>query len=33
VFYQTLGHDPQACEHAMFKKMLVQGALWAAGGE
>ncbi|MBT4979357.1 MAG: ThuA domain-containing protein [Gemmatimonadetes bacterium] len=33
VFYQALGHDPQACEHAMFKKMLVQGALWAAGGE
>ena len=33
VFYQALGHAPQACEHALFKQMLVQGTLWAAGGE
>ena len=32
VFYQALGHDPKACEHPAFKKMLVQGTLWAAGG-
>ena len=32
VFYQALGHDPKACEHPVFKKMLVQGTLWAAGG-
>ena len=31
-FYQALGHDPKACEHPVFKKMLVQGTLWAAGG-
>ena len=33
VFYQALGHDPKACEHPMFKQMLVQGTLWAAGAE
>ena len=33
VFYQALGHDPKACEHPVFKQMLVQGALWAAGQE
>jgi hypothetical protein len=31
VFYQALGHDPQACEHPAFRQMLVQGVLWAAG--
>ena len=31
VFYQALGHDPKACEHPVFKQMLVQGTLWAAG--
>ncbi len=33
VFYQALGHDPSACEHPVFKQMLVQGTLWAAGRE
>ncbi len=31
VFYQALGHDPQACENPAFCQMLVQGVLWAAG--
>ena len=30
VFYQALGHDPHACEHAVFRQMLVQGTKWAA---
>ena len=31
VFYLALGHDPAACEHPMFKKMLLNGTLWAGG--
>lgn len=33
VFYQALGHDPAACEHPVFKRMLVQGVQWAVSGE
>jgi uncharacterized protein len=33
IFYQALGHDPKACEHPVFKRMLVQGTKWAAGSE
>ena len=29
VFYLALGHDGPACEHEMFKKLLVQGSRWA----
>ena len=32
VFYLALGHDAAACEHEMFKTLLVRGALWAARG-
>jgi uncharacterized protein len=31
VFYSALGHDPKACEQEMFQRLLVNGALWAAG--
>lgn len=30
VFYLALGHDRAACEHDMFKTLLVRGAHWAA---
>ena len=30
VFYLALGHDAAACEHEMFKTLLVRGAQWAA---
>ncbi len=33
VFYNALGHDPQACQQEMFQLLLVRGALWAAGTE
>lgn len=33
VFYSALGHDPRACEQEMFQKLLIRGALWAAGRE
>ena len=32
VFYLALGHDGPACEHDMFKDLLVRGATWAAAG-
>lgn len=32
VFYLALGHDAAACEHDMFKTLLVRGARWAASG-
>ncbi len=31
VYYLALGHDPAACEHPVFRKLLLQGTLWAAG--
>lgn len=31
VYYNALGHDPKACEQEMFQKLLIRGALWAAG--
>ena len=31
VFYSALGHDAKACEQEMFQKLLIRGALWAAG--
>lgn len=31
VFYSALGHDPKACEQEMFQRLLLIGALWAAG--
>jgi uncharacterized protein len=31
LFYTGLGHDPKACEQAVFQKLLTRGALWAAG--
>ena len=31
VFYLGLGHDPKACQQEVFKKLLIRGALWAAG--
>jgi len=30
VFYLALGHNPQACEHEMFKILFQRGARWAA---
>lgn len=33
VFYNALGHDKKACEQPMFQKLLLRGALWAAGRE
>jgi len=30
VYYLALGHDVPACEHEMFKTLLVRGARWAA---
>jgi len=33
VFYSALGHDPKACQQPMFQKLLIRGALWAAGRE
>jgi type 1 glutamine amidotransferase len=33
IFYTGLGHDPKACEAPMFQKLLLRGALWAAGRE
>lgn len=30
VFWLALGHDPAACQQAIFAKLLVRGALWAA---
>jgi type 1 glutamine amidotransferase len=33
VFYSALGHDKKACEQPMFQKLLLRGALWAAGRE
>jgi uncharacterized protein len=29
VFYLALGHDGPACEHEMFRELLVRGARWA----
>ena len=29
VFYLALGHNPEACEHLAFRKMLLNGTLWA----
>lgn len=31
IFYNALGHDAKACKQEMFGKLLVRGALWAAG--
>lgn len=33
VFWLALGHDGPACEHEMFAKFLVRGALWAGASE
>lgn len=33
VFYLALGHDAAACEHEMFKTLLVRGARWAGRGQ
>jgi hypothetical protein len=33
VFYNALGHDKKACEQPMFQKLLLRGAIWAAGQE
>jgi type 1 glutamine amidotransferase len=33
VFYLALGHDAAACEHELFKTLLVRGARWAATPE
>jgi hypothetical protein len=33
VFYSALGHDPKACQQAMFQQTLIRGALWAAGSQ
>jgi hypothetical protein len=30
VYWLALGHDGEACEHEMFAKLLVRGAIWAA---
>jgi type 1 glutamine amidotransferase len=30
VFYLALGHDAAACEHEMFKTLLVRGSRWVA---
>ena len=30
VYYLALGHDPAACRHEVFAKLLTRGALWAA---
>ncbi|MFP4176863.1 MAG: ThuA domain-containing protein [Candidatus Brocadiia bacterium] len=30
VYWLALGHDGPACEHDMFRKLLVRGTLWAA---
>jgi type 1 glutamine amidotransferase len=29
VFYLALGHNPEACQHEMFKVMFARGARWA----
>lgn len=29
IFYLALGHDPDACQHEMFKLLLQRGAKWA----
>ena len=33
VFYVSLGHDPKACRQSAFQKLVIRGALWAAGRE
>ncbi len=33
VFYLALGHNPESCEHEMFRLLLQRGALWAGRGE
>jgi hypothetical protein len=33
VFWLALGHDGEACQHEMFKKLLARGTLWAATSE
>jgi len=33
IFYIALGHDTKACKQDMFQKLLIRGALWAAGRE
>ncbi|MFP4026337.1 MAG: ThuA domain-containing protein [Candidatus Brocadiia bacterium] len=30
VYWLALGHDGKACQHEMFKKLLVRGTVWAA---
>jgi len=30
IFYLALGHDKKACQHEIFRLLLVRGALWAA---
>ena len=31
LFYNALGHDAKACKQEMFQKLMIRGALWAAG--
>ncbi len=31
IFYLALGHNPQACRHEKFDKLLTRGSKWAAG--
>ena len=31
VCYIALGHDPSACEHPMFAKLVANGTRWASG--
>ena len=31
VYYLALGHDAPSCDHPMFRKLLLQGTLWAGG--
>ena len=33
VVYVSLGHDPKACKQSVFQKLIIRGALWAAGRE